>query len=375
MGEAVTVAAESLAAEGVVEPELARRLASIVPTTVHSLLGWKDRTHFRHGRSDPLPHDLVVIDETSMLSLPLTAKLLDAVRPDARLVLVGDPFQLASIEAGTVMSDLVGPDPQLSAGRPLSGRVTVLSDMRRFAEESGIAALAAAVRDGDADAALSLLAGGARDVTWVDPGDVPGVDAVVDQVVAAGADVVTAALRGDASGALAAARSVKVLAATRHGHLGVDDWTARIESTLAARIDGYLPRRRWHIGRPVMVTGNDRTNGVFNGDTGVVVHTGATAVVAMPSGLEIRHLAPSRLDRVETWWAMTVHKSQGSEFPTAVVSLPEWRSPILTRELLYTAVTRAEGRLTLIATEEAVRDAIGQPMARASGLQERLWPD
>jgi exodeoxyribonuclease V alpha subunit len=125
----------------------------------------------------------------------------------------------------------------------------------------------------------------------------------------------------------------------------------------------------------VLVTANDRVNGVFNGDTGVAVKGDEALEVALSSGDLLRRLAPSRLDRVETWWAMTIHKSQGSEFPHAVVALPEHQSPILTRELLYTAVTRARQRLTIVAGEDAVRQAIARPLTRASGLRSRLWPD
>ncbi len=216
MGDAVNAAVQALEAGGAVDHSLSARLVATVPTTVHSLLGWRDRTHFRHGRDDPLRHDLVIIDETSMVSLPLMAKLLDAVRPDARLVLVGDPFQLASIEAGTVMRDVVGPAEETARvvtleDRPvrpdraaLAGRVTVLKRMRRFGEDSAIAALADAIRRGDTDSAVSLLAGQRADVGWVEPDDATQVDRILDEVATAGAGMVVAALDGDASGALAA---------------------------------------------------------------------------------------------------------------------------------------------------------------------------
>ena len=122
----------------------------------------------------------------------------------------------------------------------------------------------------------------------------------------------------------------------------------------------------------MLVTANDRANRVFNGDTGVVVEGDEGMEVVLASGDVLRRLAPSRLDRVETWWAMTIHKSQGSEFPHAVVALPERQSPILTRELLYTAVTRARERLTVVASAEALEQAIARPLARASGLRSRL---
>jgi exodeoxyribonuclease V alpha subunit len=388
---------------------MAALLADTAPTTIHSLLGWEDRTHFRHDREHPLPEDMVIIDETSMVSLPLMAKLLDAVRPEASVVLVGDPFQLASIEAGTVMSDVVGPaghpeeleepegsvtvtpapvvttptlwDSIADADRrpppagPLADRVTVLRTMRRFEGDSTIAALADAVRTGDGARALTLLEQGAVDLRWVRPDDPDGLATVTGELVSAGEELVAAAVRGDGPAALDAAGRIKVLAATRRGPNGMADWTDRIERGIAGGVAGYHPDRRWHVGRPVLVTANDRANRVFNGDTGVVVEGAEGLEVALASGDALRRLAPSRLDRVETWWSMTIHKSQGSEFPHAVVSLPDQLSPILTRELLYTAVTRARDRLTIVAGAEAVAQAVARPLARASGLRGRLWPD
>ncbi len=406
MGEAVQAAVTEIhLAEGA--GDVAGLVAATAPTTIHSLLGWEDRTHFRHDREHPLPQDMVIIDETSMVSLPLMAKLLGAVRPEASVVLVGDPFQLASIEAGTVMSDVVGP-----AGRPddpagprsevpppgpvvttptlwdsvadpvpepgpagiLADRVTVLRTMRRFGGESTIAALADAVRAGDRDRALALLEEGADDLRWLRPDDADGLAEVTSQLVAVGEELVAAASVGDGPAALDAAGRVKVLAATRRGPNGMADWTDRIERGVAGRVPGFHPDRRWHVGRPVLVVANDRANRVFNGDTGVVVEGDEGLEVALGSGDGVRTLAPSRLDRVETWWAMTIHKSQGSEFPRAVVSLPDHQSPILTRELLYTAVTRARDRLTIVGSAEALEQAIARPLSRASGLRDRLWP-
>ncbi len=408
MGEAVQAAVTEIHL-GEHSGDVLRTVAATAPTTIHSLLGWEDRTHFRHDRDHPLPEDMVIIDETSMVSLPLMAKLLDAVRPEASIVLVGDPFQLASIEAGTVMSDVVGP-----AGRPeeaedtagartvapgsvvatptlwdslavpvpeagpvgiLADRVTVLRTMRRFEGDSTIAALADAVRTGDRARVLALLEEGADDLRWLRPDDAEGLAELTAGLVTVGQELVLAASGGDGAAALDAAGRVKVLAATRRGPNGMADWTDRIERGVAGRVPGFHPDRRWHVGRPVLVTANDRANQVFNGDTGVVVEGDDGMEVSLASGDALRRLAPSRLDRVETWWAMTIHKSQGSEFPHAVVSLPDHRSPILTRELLYTGVTRARDRLTIVGGAEAVEQAMARPLARASGLRARLWPE
>jgi exodeoxyribonuclease V alpha subunit len=289
------------------------------------------------------------------VSLPLMAKLLAAVRPDARLVLVGDPFQLASIEAGTVMGDLVdrGGVGHGRAGGPLHGRVTELRRGRRFGEESGIAALAASVRAGDVDAVLALLTGERPDVAWIRDDDESGRAALRTSVEMAGVEVAEAALAGDAFNALEAAGRIKVLAAIRQGPFGLYDWSDHIEAA-ALSVD------------PV--------NRLFNGDVGVVVLREGIRTVAMSGGSgDVRYLAPARLRQWERWWAMTIHKSQGSEYPHAVVSLPAGGSPILTRELLYTAVTRATSLVTLLGSEESIRSAVERPVARASGLADRLW--
>ena len=206
-------------------------------------------------------------------------------------------------------------------------------------------------------------------------------------------EVVAAARAGDADAALEAASRIKLLAATRRGPFGLDDWSERIERAVASRAGGLKRGERWYVGRPILVTTNDRLTGVSNGDAGVVVARPAedgTAEhgsdepgdadpadeerdVALRLGGVLKRLPPARLDAVQTWWAMTIHRSQGSEFPEVIVSLPQSAaSPILTRELLYTAITRSKSVVTLVATEEAIRVAVDRPVARASGLRDRL---
>jgi len=397
MGEAVRAEVDAAEAAGAVSAEVAEALRATGSTTVHALLGWAPGTRFRHDRQNPLSHDLVIVDETSMVSLPLMARLLDALRPDASLVLVGDPNQLASVEAGTVMSDIVGPEQVHDSGHdadsepdadadsgaptrhvpdraPLSGRATVLRRVRRFAADSAIAALGEAVRVGDADRALQILDGSRADAVWIRDTDLTGLASLSELVVATAVEVVRAAQRGDAPAGLVAATRVKVLAATRHRPFGLYDWSDRIEAGVRAEIPELDRSRRWYPGRPIIVTRNDRVTRVSNGDVGLVVRRPAGLAVALSvGGGEVRMVPTSRLDQVETWWAMTIHKSQGSEFPHAVVSLPEADSPILSRELLYTAVTRAKERVTIVGSEAVLRAAIGSPISRASGLSERLW--
>jgi exodeoxyribonuclease V alpha subunit len=321
-------------------------------STLHRLLGWRPGTHsrFRHHRGNRLPHDVVIVDETSMVSLSLMARLVEAVRPDARLVLVGDPAQLASIEAGAVLGDIVGP-----ADAP---GIVVLDRVHRYG--GAIARVAEAIRRGDADGTVAAL----RDVDWVEDPDelrAPAVDSF-------GA-VAAAAKAGAASDAIELLGAFRVLCAHRQGPYGVSAWTARVQTWLGEGVEG-----EWYAGRPLLVTENDYGLGLLNGDTGVTVaDADGTLSAAFERRGEAVAYSPSRLAGIETVYAMTVHKSQGSQFATAAVVLPEPGSPLLTRELLYTAVTRARERLVVVGGEESVRAAVARPIARSSGLRERLW--
>jgi exodeoxyribonuclease V alpha subunit len=351
---------------------VAERLGAVTAATLHRLLGWMGGTDYRHDARNPLPHDLVVVDETSMASLPLMARLLAAVRSDASLVLVGDPHQLASVEAGAVLGEIVGP-PSDAPAAPVRERVVVLARGHRFAPDSTIAALADAVRTGDADGALALLRSGGDELAWVRDDDTTGIATLQRAVGDHAVDIVTAAVAGRAEEALARATGLKVLCATRHGPLGSYRWNDRVEALLAHEVPSAALYRRFYLGRPLIVTRNDYPHRLMNGDVGIVVARAERPAAVFRDGPELRELAPSQLDEVETWWAMTIHRSQGSEFPRVVVTLPpDAASPILTRELLYTAVTRAREHVTVVASEAALRAAIGRPVARASGLAARL---
>ena len=341
-------------------------------TTLHRLLGWRpdSRTRFRHDRGNPLPHDVVVVDETSMISLTMTARLLEAVRPAARLVLVGDADQLASVEAGAVLTDLVdgyGADPGSGVGSP----VVRLDRSRRFGK--GIGALADAVRRGDEQAVLSALAAGGP-VTWVQPEDATNVlEAVLTDHALA---LHRAAEAGDAAAALRAFDAHRLLCAHRSGPYGVAHWNREVERHLQDRLGrDWLPE--WYAGRPFLVNGNDHGLQLFNGDTGVVCRAADGGLVALLGGAASdgagpRRLATTRLADVTTAHAMTVHRSQGSQFRAVTLLLPEPSSRILTRELLYTAVTRATTEVTVVGAEDAVRAAVSRRARRATGLGERL---
>jgi exodeoxyribonuclease V alpha subunit len=367
-----------------VAPAVRERLLGLQASTLHRLLGWRPGSHsrFRHHRGNRLPHDVVIVDETSMVSLSLMARLAEAVRPDTRLILVGDPGQLTSIEAGAVLGDIVGPAAAAGGGGsprggPIRDAIVVLDRVHRFG--AGIARVAAAVRAGDADAVVEALAAEPDRVTWLavdvaDPAAEAALAPVRDRAVGAARAVLEAAQTGNASGAIDALGAFRLLCAHRRGPHGAADWMARIEGWLAAEIEGFGAEGRWYVGRPLLVTENDHALQLYNGDTGVVVATaGGRVSAAFERRGGIFEVGPSRLAAVETVYAMTVHKSQGSQFGTAAVLLPAPTSRILTRELLYTAVTRARERLIVVGTEATVRAAVSRPVARASGLSWRLW--
>jgi len=399
--EAVHSEAPSLCVEDAVRASLLALQAS----TLHRLLGWRPDSHsrFRHHRGQRLPHDVVIVDETSMVSLSLMARLVEAVRPDARLILVGDPGQLASIEAGAVLGDVVGPASDelligasarevlasvipggVVAANPPEGTtiadgIVVLDRVHRFG--GAIARLAEAIRRGDADAVLEVLADEPDGVQWipVDVTDASVEDALApvrDRAIAAARAVTDAARAGSARQAIEALSSFRLLCAHRRGPEGVATWTARIEAWLSEEIDDFDADDRWYVGRPLLVTENDYELRLYNGDTGVVVQIDPDRLsAAFERPGEILEFSPSRLGTVDTVYAMTIHKSQGSQFETAAVLLPAPSSRILTRELLYTAATRARELLILAGTEETIRAAVGRPIARASGLRWRLWQE
>lgn len=370
--EAVHDEARGLAVDAAVRESL----LAVSASTLHRLLGWRPDSHsrFRHHRGQRLPHDVVIVDETSMVSLSLMARLLESVRPGARLIFVGDPGQLASIEAGAVLGDVVGPGGGASSA---ADGVVVLDRVHRFG--SGIARLAEAIRGGDSDAVLEVLADAPEGVEWIavdagDDGAFQALDRVRELAVTAARRVIDAARAGSAPEAIEALGAFRLLCAHRRGPQGVDTWTTAIEGSLAGDRDELGADGRWYVGRPVLVTANDHELRLYNGDTGVLVRAADDrAVVAFERRGEIVELSPSRLSAVDTVYAMTIHKSQGSQFQTAAVLLPDATSRILTRELLYTAATRARELLILVGDEEAIRAAVDRPVARASGLRRRLW--
>lgn len=364
-GKAAARLAEAVAAEvGQLDAVDRARLTGVRATTLHRLLGPRPDTsvRFRHHRGNRLPHDVIVVDETSMVSLTMMARLLEAVRPDARLILVGDPDQLASVEAGAVLADLV---EGLTARD--GARVAALVTRHRFGESIG--ALAEAIRNGDADRVVDLLRAGGPNVEWIES-DAPA-DRLREVLVPHALRVRQAALLGAADEALATLDEHRLLCAHRRGPYGVSQWNRQLERWLSEETGQPVPSG-WYPGRPVLVTANDYGLKVYNGDTGVVVAEGEglRAVIAGATGT--LDFAISRLSDIETMYAMTIHKSQGSQAGEVTVLLPQEDSRLLTRELFYTAVTRAKSKVLVAGSEASVRAAIERRAVRATGLRQRL---
>ena len=365
--------------------------------TLHRLLGWQRGrgSRFRYNANNHLPYDAIVVDETSMVSLTMMCRLLEAVRPDTRLVLVGDPDQLTSVDAGAVLADLVArpvtgtenpvlarivgddleaaDDPleaALSAGERdrLRGGVVRLSRGRRFG--GGIAQLAVAVRKGEPDEVMEILSSGFPEVSLHGPED---LDALRADVVGTAAAVTGSAESGDALAALRHSEEHRLLCAHREGPYGVQRWARQAVEWIGEATGQRLNPDRWYPGQPLMVTANDHETKIYNGDTGVIVRRDDDELVAaFVRGNEPFLLHPTHLSAVQTVYAMTIHRSQGSQYDTVSVVLPGEASSLLTRELLYTAITRARKHVRIIGSEDAVRAGVQRRVLRASGLRRAI---
>ncbi|HEY5613927.1 MAG TPA: exodeoxyribonuclease V subunit alpha [Lysobacter sp.] len=375
--------------------------------TLHRLLGTiPDSPHFRHDASNPLPFDVVVVDEASMVDLPLMCKLVESVADGARLILLGDRDQLPSVEAGDVLAAIVdatasdattmhprapqhvgGPQglagadaaqlaallgelprlPSSPTASTLSGHRVHLHRGYRQSDALDLAPLATAARDGDADTALALLRGGALDGVYFheDLHD-PLAGPTREPLLAAWRAIAAAA---DPVAALAQASRLRVLTALRDGPQGAAPLNARIEDALAG-----AHRAPYFHGRLLLVTENSYRHGLFNGDIGVCLRGDNGATVAWFAGGSdgVRGFHPSALPAHGGAFAMTVHKAQGSEFDSVWLLLPRHDARTLSRELVYTAITRARSRLHLCSGESSLRAALARHAVRVSGLARRL---
>ncbi len=365
--------------------------------TLHRLLGAvAGKSRYRYDARNPLPADVVIVDEASMVDLAMMAKLMQAVPPAARLILVGDKDQLASVEAGAVLGDicsgLMDPDEQGnhhaagdSTGRAKKERgegkpspIVVLKKNYRFGDRSGIHRLGLAVNHGDGDGALTLLENGdQRRLAYLsmDKGFDLG-EALAGMVEAAFGPIFAAQNPIEALGHL---MGFKILTPLRKGPFGVEGLNMAVQRIL--RQKGVIPTFQaaspWYAGRPVMITRNDYYHNLYNGDIGITTMetvAGARRIrVAFPDDLQgVTYLSPEQLPEHETVYAMTVHKSQGTEFDNVLLVLPDKDVPILTRELIYTAITRAREKVTIWSRGQIFKTAVQRRIKRASGLRNAL---
>jgi len=358
-------------------------------TTLHRLLGYLPREDmFRRSPSSPLPHDLVVMDEASMVDLELMDALLAALKPGARLLLLGDRDQLPSVGAGQVFADLcstvpaghgIGPGlgafcrqqlgmdlPTVDVAGPFADAVVELQQNYRFGDQPGIGAFAAAISQRQPAAALAALQAGHDDLELFAPGDLDSVLAAwwprIEQQLAASTP----------EQALAQLSTARVVCALRHGPFGVEAISSRVESLLLAH--GHRRSGPFYRGQPLLITANDHQHNLFNGDLGVVWpdDEGRLVVWFDGRGSTPRAVLPLQLPPHETAWAITVHKSQGSEFDEVLVLLPDRDSPLLHRQLIYTAATRARLGAAIVAEPKLLARALSTEPQRTSGLLEAL---
>ena len=398
MAESVRQAVQALAAMGVDADLLAALPTS--GTTLHRLLGTiPDSPRFRHDGDNPLPFDVVVVDEASMIDLPLMAKLVDAVASGTRLVLLGDPDQLPSVEAGDVLAAIlgaVGEGDAMERGdvdvlRPLLGdgdKTSVLAQEGgearfpgirvhlqrgwRQSEALDLAPLAAAVREGDADAALAQLRAGTLSNVHFHEGLADPLELQRDALLAHFRALGHAATPADA---LAQSTRLRLLTAVREGPQGARTLNARIERLLAeGGGSGRAPQGHFQ-GQLLIVTENSYRHRLFNGDIGVCMRDAAGTLVAWFPGDDAdrpRAFHPAALPAHESAFAMTVHKAQGSEFDTVWLLLPARGNRVLSRELVYTGITRARRALHVAGSEAVIREALARHAGRWSGLGWRL---
>lgn len=370
-------------------------------STIHRLLGYVEgSSRFRHNRENPLPYDVIVVDEASMVSLPLMAKLVEALRDTARLILLGDRDQLASVEAGAILGDIcdTGHEHRFSrksfdlieeitshrpitdhaadeSVQPLNDSIVVLRKSYRFAAESGIGELSRLVNEGDGAGAMALLNSNKyADLIYYPSPPIENLQETLAAYITAGFRPYLMEISPER--ALASLADFRILCALRQGPYGTAAINHLVETVLAKK--GIItPNGRWYAGQPIMVTRNDYGLRLFNGDMGImlpdpVVGNELRAFFTTADG-SLRSVLPLRLPQHETAFAMTVHKSQGSEFDRVLLLLPDRQSDVLTRELVYTALTRAKSALVICGPADVFVTAIGKRMVRKSGLREALW--
>lgn len=435
-------------------------LAAKIPVasfTLHRLLGWRP-DGFSYNHKKTLPYDLVIVDEASMVDLPMMAQLMEALAANTRLILLGDKDQLASVEAGSVLGDLCDSgvmvngypahglqadrskqlealcgmqqgylNEYIEANAPLmANSLTQLRVSHRFTQDSGIGKLAAAVNAGqfsqvqqsftqydDIHCYTNLAAPFSKDLTTQSR---EAEAAWQQQVINGYSQYLQAIEQGESPyQVLQLFNKFQLLCALRQGSSGLQALNDRVQSLLQNRgllnIDNHQgagfnhssEQSRWYVGRPVMISRNDYELNLFNGDIGIAMmveskvggiaegiadgrkgnkelrvcfateDTSANSSADSSAQPKVRQLLPTRLPSHETAFAMTVHKSQGSEFADVALVLPDNHSPVISRELIYTAITRAKKSFSLYSNDEVLAAGVNSQIERASGLRDLLF--
>lgn len=360
-----------------VSEKVLHALSRIEPKTIQRVLGSKNRMHtrFEHNHSVHLPHDIIIIDEMSMVASYLMARLLEAIRPDATILLVGDQAQLESVESGSVLRDIV--EASMDGQSVVSGRVFELLKVWRQSGETKIGDLARHIRAGEGEKALALASSNPSGVTFVVSKKDGEVSPEILEVTVVELKKATELAKTiEKENHLAAYHLIshhKVLCGPRNGPVGVNEWNTRLRDTVHSIPDGDIFRP----GTPLLVTVNSPRSRLVNGDIGLVVNVrkpdGSIEInIFFPTEDGGRYLTPAELPQIEICYAMTVHKSQGSEYNNLVVILPTESSPLLTRELVYTAITRAKKSVLIAGTEKAFLNSVENQSIRYSGLSALL---
>lgn len=362
--------------------------------TLHQLLGARRNTsRFRHDEENPVPYDVVIVDEASMVDQALMSKLVTALLDDARLIMLGDKDQLASVEAGSVMGDICEIDSNFISRerakwlskisvfipesyivedkKPLTDSITLLTKSYRFKAESGIGKLAECINRSDAEKALTLLSSSQfPDIVLAEVDHHKLISQLESGVVPFFKGVLECQSPEEAMKKLSAFR---ILAAHRRGPWGVE-YLNRLVKKILNQHDLVPKYGDWYAGKPVMITVNDYALGLHNGDIGLCYpDEDGKHLVYFQKEEGIKSVAPGRLPEHEIAFAMTVHKSQGSEFDALSLVLPDKPSKVMSRELIYTAITRARNSLAIMGNAEVLRYSIQNKIERTSGLRDHLW--
>ncbi len=382
--------------------EILRMIHELQSFTLHRMLGYQANSiYFKHNSDNPLPYDWIIVDEASMIDLPMFAKLLEACKPSARLLFLGDKDQLASVEAGSLLGDLciaagnlnrfskqdndwlntfisslerrIPANYSIENALPFSESISALRFSHRFSEQGDIGQLSLAIIQGQDEKALALLNSyKAEQISMIDQNS-------NSEMIGFVSSYILYMEEQNIEEALSKINKIRVLVTVREGECGLYAINKKIEKILhSVRPDLIQPNSTFYHNRPVMITKNNYDLGLFNGDIGIVRRDADTQKLkvyfeAVEKGMSPRVFSTASISDCETVFAMTIHKSQGSEFEKVMVVLPNQSdNPVLTRELLYTGVTRAKKSAVIMGSEEVFRAGINRQVVRFSGLHQRL---